>query len=144
MLSATLLVGFLGAMLLKGTAYDDFIPFIDPSLTVLLALLASILPIKVIIKNIKEVLLVSPIQTNERIQEALEDIIAEYHFTDYSCHFAKTGRQYDLEINFLVANPNYWSIEQQDALRQVIHNRVVKNLGNTWLTVSFTADKKWL
>lgn len=153
-LSSTLLVGFVAAIIIKQSNHPDwskFIPMIDPILTILLALFASILPIRVMSKNFREVLLVSPAHVNEQVQARLESIIAAYGFSDYSCHLAKTGRKYDLEINLLIAEPEAWTIAEQDAFRAVIDSQLVKPLletgedkGQTWLTISFTAERRWL
>lgn len=143
-LSSTLLLGFILAMVLERMNYGDLKALIDPVLTMVLALFASVLPIRVIGKNMREVLLVSPAELNDRVQDSIEQIVDEYEFADYSCHFAKTGRQYDLEINLLVDDPDDWTIDKQDEFRQVIYDRLVSKLGKTWLTISFTACKKWL
>lgn len=155
-LSSTLMLGFFIALVLQKTdhsEYAQYIPYIDPSLTILLSLFASILPIRVISKNIKEVLLVSPAVLNGKVQDRLEEIVEEYQFIDYSCHFAKTGRQYDLEINLLIDDPENWSIAKQDEFRLLIDKQLVKPLlrksdkhdnGQTWLTISFTAERRWL
>ncbi len=153
-LSSTLLLGFIAAILIRQSNHPDwvkFIPMIDPILTILLSLFASILPIRVMIKNVREVLLMSPVELNEKVQIQLESIIESYGFADYSCHLAKTGRKYDLEINLLIADPEVWTIAKQDAFRAVIDSQLVKPLlekgegkGQTWLTISFTAERCWL
>lgn len=143
-LSSTLLLGFGVAWLLKRSDYNYLIDFVDPGMTILLALTAAILPIQVIFKNLREVLLVRPDDTNQRLRQTLKDLATEYQLADYSCHFAKSGRQYDLEINILVRDPENWTLQRQDAMREIIFNRLVKQLGKTWLSVSFTTQKKWL
>lgn len=145
MLSAAILVGFISVIICDGLGYTKWNAYIDPILVTTLALFAAILPIKVLRRNLKEVLLVAP---QNRAQRHVDLVIAslskEYDFDDYTQHFAKIGRQYDLEINILVKDDHKWPTKRQDHIRQKIWDQVSDELGETWLSVSFTAEERWL
>lgn len=144
-LSATILVGFVFVVLLDKLGYSQWNSYVDPILVSALAIAASTLPISVLRKNLKEVLLITPDnKTKRRVEKSIEQIAERYQFADYSCHFVKTGRRYDLEINILIDESNHWPLERQDFVRQVIHDKIVRRLGETWLSVSFTTKEKWL
>ncbi|WP_318468380.1 cation diffusion facilitator family transporter [Photobacterium leiognathi] len=144
-LSAAILVGFILVMIFDALGYSKWNAYVDPILVTTLSIAASILPIKVLRRNLKEVLLVAP---QDSAQEHVDQVIAElsekYDFDDYTHHFAKIGRQYDLEINILVKDENKWTTKQQDRIRQIIWDRLEDDLGETWLSVSFTAQERWL
>lgn len=144
-LSATILCGFLLVLVLDELGYSRWNNYVDPILVSSLALAAAILPIQVLRRNLREVLLMSPnTPARRKVEKTLAKIAKRYDFTDYSCHFAKTGRQYDLEINILVDDSGNWPLERQDKMRDIIHQHMVKPLGDTWLSVSFTNNEKWL
>ncbi|WP_305458256.1 cation diffusion facilitator family transporter [Photobacterium leiognathi] len=144
-LSAAILVGFILVVIFGALGYSKWNAYVDPILVTTLSIAASILPIKVLRRNLKEVLLVAP---QDSAQEHVDQVIAElsekYDFDDYTHHFAKIGRQYDLEINILVKDENKWTTKQQDRIRQIIWDRLEDDLGETWLSVSFTAQERWL
>lgn len=144
-LSAAILVGFVFVMICDELGYTKWNAYIDPILVTSLAIAASILPIKVLRRNLKEVLLVAP---QDGVQQHVDQVIAalsqKYDFDDYTHHFAKIGRQYDLEINILVKDDYKWSTKRQDYIRQQIWDQLSDELGETWLSVSFTGQERWL
>lgn len=144
-LSTTILSGFLLVMLLDALGYSHWNAYVDPILVSALALAMAMLPLQVLRRNLKEVLLMTPdTPVRRRVESTLAGIARRYDFSDYSCHFTKSGRQYDLEINILVADSDHWPLERQDSVREIIHQHLVQPLGDTWLSVSFTRSQKWL
>lgn len=144
-LSSTLLIGFITVIGLDYFGYSQWNTYIDGILVSFLAVFIALLPLSVLRRNVKEVLLIAPKnKTYQRLEKNLAHIANKHQFADYSCHFAKTGRQYDLEINILVTEQHKWPLEKQDNIREIIHDKLVKPLGDTWLSISFTSNKKWL
>ncbi|OLQ71286.1 cation diffusion facilitator family transporter [Photobacterium proteolyticum] len=144
-LSAAILVGFIIVVLLDQLGYSRWNAYVDPILVSTLAIAASVLPIKVLRRNLREVLLVAP---QDNVQRQVDRVIArlsrQYRFADYTHHFAKTGRQYDLEVNILVIDDAYWTTTRQDYIRQLLWDELADELGDTWLSVTFTGQKRWL
>ncbi|GKR04142.1 hypothetical protein KAM472_39210 [Aeromonas caviae] len=66
------------------------------------------------------------------------------HGVECYSHLAKSGRRFDLELNILVAPGQEWPVERQDALRQELWSRLGDTLGDAWLSVCFTREKRWL
>lgn len=144
-LSTTILFGFLLVLLLDELGYNQWNAYVDPILVSSLAIAAAMLPLQVLRRNLKEVLLMAPDnRVRQRVEYTLANIARSQEFADYSCHFTKSGRQYDLEINILVEDSHHWPLERQDRIREMIHRRLVRPLGDTWLSVSFTSNAKWL
>ncbi|KKC99664.1 MULTISPECIES: cation diffusion facilitator family transporter [Photobacterium] len=144
-LSAAILVGFMLVMVFDKIGYSHWNAYVDPILVSAMAIAASVLPIKVLRRNLREVLLVAPHdQVQNRVDSVIEDLSKQYNFDDYTHHFAKTGRQYDLEINILVKDDKYWTTKRQDKIRQLLWDKLKGELGDTWLSVTFTGQKRWL
>lgn len=144
-LSAAILVGFLLVMLFDHLGYSRWNAYVDPILVSTLAIAASVLPIKVLKRNLREVLLVAPQDTTQqRVDRVIERLSRQYHFDGYTHHFAKSGRQYDLEVNILVKNDAYWTTRRQDYIRQLLWEELSGDLGDTWLSVTFTGQERWL
>ncbi|WP_254463090.1 cation diffusion facilitator family transporter [Photobacterium ganghwense] len=144
-LSAAILVGFLLVMALDSLGYSQWNRYVDPILVSALSLAAAVLPITVLRRNLKEVLLVAPQDgVQKKVDRVIEKLAEDYHFEDYTHHFAKTGRQYDLEVNILVKDEKYWTTTRQDQVRQVLWDALHEQLGDTWLSVTFTGQARWL
>ncbi|MGF1871718.1 cation diffusion facilitator family transporter [Photobacterium indicum] len=144
-LSAAILVGFILVLIFDSMGYTRWNAYIDPILVSTLSIAASILPIKVLRRNLKEVLLVAPQNKAQRhVDRTIERLSKAYRFDGYTHHLAKTGRQYDLEINILVKDDSLWTTKRQDYIRQIIWDELSDDLGETWLSVSFTGQERWL
>ncbi|MGF1878984.1 cation diffusion facilitator family transporter [Photobacterium frigidiphilum] len=144
-LSAAILVGFILVLIFDSMGYTRWNAYIDPILVSTLSIAASILPIKVLRRNLKEVLLVAPQNKAQRhVDRTIERLSKAYRFDGYTHHLAKTGRQYDLEINILVKDDLLWTTKRQDHIRQIIWDELSDDLGETWLSVSFTGQERWL
>ncbi|MGF1687327.1 cation diffusion facilitator family transporter [Photobacterium japonica] len=144
-LSAAILVGFVAVMILDDMGYSQWNRYVDPILVSTLSLAAVVLPITVLRRNLKEVLLVAPQDdAQDNVDRVIAKLSKQYHFEDYTHHFAKTGRQYDLEVNILVKDDDFWTTKRQDHIRQVLWESLSEELGDTWLSVSFTGQARWL
>ncbi|MDX1302071.1 cation diffusion facilitator family transporter [Photobacterium sp.] len=144
-LSAAILVGFIMVVIFDSMGYSRWNAYVDPILVSTLSIAASVLPIKVLRRNIREVLLVAPKNKAQRhVDRVIEALSKKYHFDGYTHHFAKIGRQYDLEINILVKDDARWTTKRQDHIRQLLWDELSDDLGETWLSVSFTGQERWL
>lgn len=143
-LSATLLVGFLIAIGLDAIGHGQYNRYIDPVLVSLLALCATLIPIKVLSRNLREVFKLAPKgDVSQQVEREIETLRQRHGIECYS-HLAKSGRRFDLELNILVAPGQEWPVERQDALRQELWSRLGDTLGDAWLSVCFTREKRWL
>ncbi|HGY5298288.1 TPA: cation diffusion facilitator family transporter [Aeromonas salmonicida] len=105
---------------------------------------ATLIPIKVLSRNLREVLKIAPKgDVSQRVASEIEALRQRHGIECYS-HLAKSGRRFDLELNILVAPGQEWPVERQDALRQELWSRLGDTLGDAWLSVCFTREKRWL
>ncbi|MGY4040789.1 cation diffusion facilitator family transporter [Aeromonas hydrophila] len=144
LLSTTLLIGFVVAIGLDAIGYGHHNRYIDPVLVSLLALCATLIPIKVLGRNLREVLKIAPKGDVSRLVASEVEALRLRHGIECYSHLAKSGRRFDLELNILVAPGQEWPVERQDALRQELWSRLGDTLGNAWLSVCFTREKRWL
>ncbi len=145
LLSITVLLGFIAAELAARMGYAHLRPYVDPLLTLILAGVAAILPLRVLTQNLAQLLRIAPDQQLCRQVDHQVQRLAERHgFRRCTSHLAKSGRRYELEINILVPATASWPIARQDQVRQEIWGELKPKLGPTWLSVCFTADPRWL
>ncbi|TLD80306.1 cation transporter [Helicobacter sp. MIT 11-5569] len=142
---------YLGALMAFGIIYflpknnAAFILYVDPTLLAILSLLLCISPTRIVIANFKDLIMVAPAEIDDKITEIMERISAEFSFKDYDTHVAKSGRFYMIEVNILTKEnfkPN--SIEELDHIRERITESLAIPSYKIWLSVSFTANPKWL
>ena len=119
--------------------------YLDPALLTLLSLFVSLSPIKIAITNLKDLMMVAPKELDDKITQIMESLSKQYQFGDYDTHVAKSGRFYMVEVNILIdKNFPIHSVEQLDELREYICEALQIPSYKIWLSVSFTADPKWL
>lgn len=119
--------------------------FLDPALLTVLSLFLSVSPIKIAIANFKDLMMVAPKELDDKITEIMEILSEEHQFGDYDTHVAKSGRFYIVEVNILMdKNFQVSSVAELDNLREYICSALQIPAYKIWLSVSFTADPKWL
>ena len=65
--------------------------------------------------------------------------------TDFNSHVARIGRQHFVEIGLVAASDSSAkSFQELDRIRQEISDALGREGPGWWLTVDFTADKRWI
>ncbi|MGL5102508.1 MAG: cation diffusion facilitator family transporter [Plesiomonas sp.] len=146
LLSATILVGFCIAKLLEPTQFAWMNLYIDSVMVLVLALVAMLIPINVLRRNLREVLLVAPRSSlSDHLDQTLSHIATRHGFIEYSSHLAKIGRRYEVEVNILVPREGDWGIHRQDNIRAELWAELGDELGSDpWLSLCFTSETRWL
>lgn len=143
--SGILFMGFSLAFLLQDT-YPSLVQHIDNILVCLMAVVLIPIPIKILSKNVRQVLRMTGEENiiTPKIEKVLEELEKTEDVKDFSTHIVKSGRAYFIEINILVG-PNFrlQSIAQQDELRQKIVQAAEIPLPFLWLSLCITAHRKW-
>lgn len=89
--------------------------------------------------------MLAPLELDEKITKIMENLSEEFGFSDYDTHVAKSGRFYMVEVNILMQkNFQVKSLNEFDLIRERIEKALEIPSYKIWLSVSFTADKKWL
>ena len=143
-LSLAVLVGFMIATAIQGTAFSSWIPYVD-SLVLLCAALAMLpVPLATVARAMREVLQVAPDELDQKVHAVMKQLVAERGFVDYSSHVAKIGRTQFVEIHVLVTPDSRIDTATADGIRREIAARLNASWPEFWLTVDFTADRVWL
>jgi predicted Co/Zn/Cd cation transporter (cation efflux family) len=74
----------------------------------------------------------------------MDSIVKERRFLEYTSYIAKAGRGRFVEIHILVAPDYRIDIATADAIRSEVSRRLNAGEPTFWLTIDFTADRRWL
>lgn len=145
--SLVTLIGFAVLPLLEEPWRGAWARYADPALVSLMALLALPIPLSVLKRSLREVLLMTDADdaVSRRLDAVMREIRAEHDLVRCVPHVVKTGRTYFIEVD-LVVGPRFalQTVAQQDALRSRIWSALGLMPEDAWLTVSFTADPRWV
>ena len=119
--------------------------YLDPALLVVLSMILAVMPLKVFIKNLADLVMVAPKNIDDKIDTLLQNISKKYNFSDYDTHVAKSGRFFMIEVNILMGESfKIQNIDEMDLIRDEIEQGLDIPSYKIWLSVSFTKNPKWL
>ena len=143
MLGVGMLAAFLGSQLIQNTSWSHATRYVDPVLVVVACALFVISPSRMIRRTFVELVEGVPnVAIQELVLEALHDFGETFGLTDPDVRMTKVGRKIYVEVDFVV-NP-MWKVEQSDAVRRVLSDRLRSLPQDLWLTLEFTADRSTL
>jgi cation diffusion facilitator family transporter len=143
-LSLALLIGFGFALGLHGTRFAHWIPYLDTTALLIIALAMLPVPLIGLWRSLSDVLQVAPDDLTSQVHSVMDSVVRERCFLDYSSYVAKVGRARFVEIHVLVAADSRIDTAAADSIRRDIAKRLNAVFPNFWLTVDFTADRAWL
>lgn len=144
-LSLAVLVGFVIALALPYAGRESWTRFVDPVLVILASGFLLRIPLMQLREKSRELL---DMTANEHytgaVELVVEDIRARKGYLETFTRVAKSGPKLFVEIDFVVApgHPGP-SLQEQDDIRQEIMDAMDAFSIKKWLTVAFTADRKW-
>jgi len=143
-LSLGLLIGFAIAAALAGTAWQSWIPYLDAIALLSMALIMLPMPLIGLWRSMSDVLQVAPNELDARVHAVMDGVVKEHQFLEYSSYIAKAGRGRFVEIHVLVTPETRIEIATADAIRSDVSKRLNAGSPTFWLTIDFTADRRWL
>jgi len=143
-LSLALLIGFIFAAALAGSPWEGWIPYLDAIALLCMALIMLPVPLMGLWRSVSDVLQVAPDELDSRVRTVMEVLVKERQFLDYTSYIAKVGRGRFVEIHVLVSPESRIDIETADAIRREVSDRLDAATPSVWLTIDFTADRRWL
>lgn len=137
---------FLVATLLQGTAWSNLIPYVDPSLVVVMGIFLIRIPIVTFWENLLEVLQVAPEiavqeEVRAKVQGAIDDLPAEH----VQVSMLKVGRFFYTMVHVVL--PSEYCVERisdLDDVRRRIGDALQDIEYRLVLDTIFTADRKWV
>jgi predicted Co/Zn/Cd cation transporter (cation efflux family) len=117
LMGSALLIAFAAALLIRGTAAEGLIRFMDPLALALITLVLMPLPLREARESFAEILLISPSDTDARVRAVTAEFIKRHGFLDYRSYLSKTGRSRFIEISVLVPPDLCLPVTAIDAMR---------------------------
>ena len=145
MLESAILLSFLAAWALEGTSWAFFIIYIDPIVLIVLSLQMMPSAFKILWPSLKQILGVAPVTLHNRVQFIMDDFMQRYDFIDYVTSVQAYGNVKIIEIDILISKnyPNQ-SIAEFDRIRNEIDAAVGGSPSEKWVTITFTATRRWM
>ena len=95
-------------------------------------------------RSMSDVLQVAPDELDARVHAVMDGVVKERQFLEYSSYIAKAGRGRFVEIHVLVPPESRIDIATADAIRSEVSERLNAGSPTFWLTIDFTADRRWM
>jgi cation diffusion facilitator family transporter len=143
-LSLGLLLGFVLATALAATPWRGWIPYVDSIALLAMAVIMLPMPLMGLWRSMTDVLQVAPSELDQRVREVMDGVVRERQFLEYTSYIAKAGRGRFVEIHILVPADFRMEIATADAIRSEVSARLNAGAPTFWLTIDFTADRRWL
>jgi len=143
-LSLGLLISFVFATALAGTSLQGWIPYLDAIALLAMAVIMLPMPLIGLWRSMSDVLQVAPDELDTRVHAVMDSIVKDRQFLEYTSYIAKTGRGRFVEIHVLVPAECRIDIATADAIRREVSERLNAATPTFWLTIDFTADRRWL
>lgn len=143
-ITVALLIAFVTGYFIEKTKLAWIAPYIDPAVLAVVCLAIIPMPIGTIKQALADFFLVTPVELKHHVDTIAQRVVQEHGFVTYRAYVAKVGRAKQIELYFIV--PKDYparSLEQWDAMRDVIGNALGDESPNRWLTIVFTSDLEW-
>ncbi|MCE8001606.1 cation diffusion facilitator family transporter [Billgrantia ethanolica] len=145
LITTSLLVAFSIGLLLQGTEWEHLTRYIDSLLLVVLTVCFMPVPIGIVRRALREILLIAPSNIDREVHAAMAPVMQREGLLEYFSHVAKAGRGHYIEIH-IVTTPEFAAergIAVLDEIREEIAAKLSPPPERRWFTVAFTADPRW-
>lgn len=119
LLSAAVLISFVGGYEVSSTRFSSYVNYLDPLLVTILCLVSLPIPLKILRHNGREVLLFAP---DAALQQQVDDIFREQsaplEIRDYRIRLLKMGNTLNILVHAQLAAGAAVNVEELDALRR--------------------------
>ncbi|WP_127959054.1 cation diffusion facilitator family transporter [Serratia microhaemolytica] len=144
-ISGAIFCAFSLAWLLQRTHYAYLIPYVDSVILAVLILFVIPTPAKIVFNAIKEVLLITPTDLDNQVEQLMQQLSQRYGFITYSHYVTRIGRGMFLEVYVVLPEAlEHIGISELDSIREHISQSVQQPGLTLWMSVSFCRDEKWL
>jgi cation diffusion facilitator family transporter len=145
LLSVGVLVGFLFASLLTSRGRSDLAAYVDPAMVVLVSVAFLLVPLRLVIGGVREVLSMSPPEDVQlELRAVVEDVQRRYGLQESFLRAAKVGGRMDIEVDYVVGpGSSVITVADCDAVRSDLHEGLSALGYEKSLVVAFTNDRRW-
>lgn len=144
-IGSALLCAFGFAYFVSDTSFRWILPYIDPAVLAFIALIMIPMPLKTVMKALRDILMITPVVLDDHVNNVVDGIVEKYGFLGSQNYVAKVGRSTVIEIHLILPKKyQIGKIEMLDKVRSEIGDLIGNAGSDRWLTVSFTADPEWV
>jgi cation diffusion facilitator family transporter len=145
LLSVGVFVGFLAALVLTARGQSDLAAYIDPGMVVLVSVAFLVVPFRLVIGGMREVLSMSPpAEVQAQLRACVDEVEKRYGFQESFVRAAKVGGRMDIEIDFVLGPESMVvTVADCDAVRADLHEQLAALGYQRSVVVSFTTDRRW-
>jgi len=143
-LSGALLAAFVFGFFIQATSLQWMSPYVDPVALALVCVIVIPMPIGTIKQAFADILLVTPSDLRDHVDQVASEIVRRYAFLSYRSYVARVGRGKQVELYFIVpSNGPARKLEEWDHIRDEIGEAIGDEGPDRWLTIAFTTDPEW-
>lgn len=144
-LAAGLMVSFAAAWALAQTGYGAYARYADPLIMLVLSLHMAVPAYRILAPSFRQILGAAPAELHERVQQVMDESLARYGFKDYVSSVQQYGNTKIIEIDILLGRDfPAQTVEELDAIRESIDEKLGYPDSQQWLTINFTASRRWM
>ncbi len=143
-LGVAMTIGFGVAIALTRTAWADAAPYVDPVLVLVAAALILPAPIRMLRQSFRELLEGAPgPEITGPIDAAIAGACADFGLPEPTARVGKIGRKVYLELDFLVAEAEGWTVDHADQVRRRLLTELSEPGRLLWINVELHTDPAW-
>ncbi len=143
-LSGALLAAFVFGFFIQATSLQWMSPHVDPVALALVCVIVIPMPIGTIKQAFADILLVTPSDLRDHVDQVASEIVRRYAFLSYRSYVARVGRGKQVELYFIVPpNGPARKLEEWDHIRDEIGEAIGDEGPDRWLTIALTTDPEW-
>ncbi len=145
LLSAGVLLGFIVALILVANGRTDLAAYVDPVMVVLVSVIFLVVPAKLIIAGMREVLTMAPPpEIMADLQAVVDRASAQHGFSETFLRAAKVGSRVDIEIDFIVGEASsIRTIADCDRVRAELYAELGALGYDRSVAIAFTHDRRF-
>ncbi|MFZ1115140.1 MAG: cation diffusion facilitator family transporter [Propionibacteriaceae bacterium] len=145
LLSVGVLVGFVVALLLTSRGRADLAAYVDPAMVVLVSTAFLVVPLRLVIGGMREVMSMSPPEdVQSQLRAAVDEVGTRYGLEESFVRAAKVGGRMDIEVDYVVEpESRVVTVTDCDAVRSDLHERLAALGYQKSVVVAFTTDRRW-
>jgi predicted Co/Zn/Cd cation transporter (cation efflux family) len=143
LLSVGVLGGFAVAFGLVATGHASLAAYVDPAMVVLVSAAFLVVPVRLVIGGMREVLAMAPpVAVQAQLQACVDAVAKRFGMRESFLRASKVGGRVDVEVDFVVGDA-MCTVADCDVVRQALHDRLTAVGYGRSVVVAFTADRKW-
>lgn len=144
-ISSAVLLAFLGILLVQGTRFESFIPYIDPSLVVVVVLISISVPVRMAGEAVMSLLNRAPSpEIVDQTTAIVTDCLSHLPVSELFVRVLQPGRARAVLVHVVLpADFSIAGLPDLDRIRTQILRALQANHANTLVDIVFTADRAW-